>query len=175
MEQSAILGTRVKSRRQALGMTASRLAHVAGVTENAIRKIESGDSTEPRFSTGMRIAQALAVSPMELSGAQIAGAATPELAAVIRTIRSVRPVLEARGVLHLDIFGSIARGNATPTSDVDIIIDPHAETRFSLFTLGGLYEILQQQLGRNVDIVLSETISASNFAEDVKSEAVRVF
>ncbi|MGD0968141.1 MAG: nucleotidyltransferase domain-containing protein [Candidatus Aquilonibacter sp.] len=34
--------------------------------------------------------------------------------------------LEREGVEHIDIFGSVARGDARPDSDVDVIVTPYA-------------------------------------------------
>jgi predicted nucleotidyltransferase len=56
-----------------------------------------------------------------------------------------------RGARNLRIFGSVARGNATPESDIDFLVDMEAGR--SLFDLGGLLSDLQQLLGRPVDVV----------------------
>ena len=42
---------------------------------------------------------------------------------VIRTLKLVRPQLEEAGVLHAGVFGSIARGEHSPESDIDILVD----------------------------------------------------
>jgi len=54
----------------------------------------------------------------------------------------------ARGVR---IFGSFARGDAGPESDVDVLVD--LEPGRSLFDVGGLLMDLQDILGRKVDVV----------------------
>ena len=48
--------------------------------------------------------------------------------AVIDILRKHRPELERLGVRHAALFGSVARGEAGPNSDIDIAveIDPHA-------------------------------------------------
>ena len=105
-----------------------------GITENAVRKLESGDSKEPRFSTGLRIADALAVTPYQLCG-KVGGKRTggPELASVVRALREAREPLQERGVEHVSVFGSVARGDATVKSDIDLMIEPTAKRRFSPF------------------------------------------
>ena len=49
------------------------------------------------------------------------------------------------------VFGSVARGDATEDSDVDLLIKPRRGC--SLFDLGGLLEDLQELLGCRVDLV----------------------
>lgn len=51
------------------------------------------------------------------------------------------------------LFGSFARGEETPTSDVDILFVPDKSQHFSLFTMGGMYEDLKELLGREVDLI----------------------
>jgi uncharacterized protein len=155
-------------------MTAARLAAAAGVTENAIRKLEAGDSIEPRFSTGMRIAAALAIPPEELARGSLPGA-TPELAKVIAAIRAIREPLEREGIEHIDVFGSVARGDARPESDIDVIVTPRADARFSLFNLSGTGIQLERLLERRVDIVTRDVAETSKRLRGVFEDAVRAF
>ncbi len=55
------------------------------------------------------------------------------------------------GARNVRVFGSIARGDARPDSDIDVLVD--LEPGRSLFDLGGLLIDLQDLLGRNVDVV----------------------
>jgi hypothetical protein len=53
--------------------------------------------------------------------------------AVLETLRANKQELSAKyGVTRLDIFGSVARGEANGTSDVDIVIEmpPDQHTAF---------------------------------------------
>lgn len=56
-----------------------------------------------------------------------------------------------RGAYNVRVFGSAARGEAGPDSDVDFLVD--LEPGRSLFDLGGLLMDLQDLLGRDVDVV----------------------
>ncbi len=52
------------------------------------------------------------------------------------------------------LFGSFARGEQRPGSDVDILFVPDRSGKpFSLFTHGGMLMDLQELLGREVDLV----------------------
>jgi predicted nucleotidyltransferase len=56
-----------------------------------------------------------------------------------------------RGARRVRVFGSRARGDAGPESDVDILID--LEHGRSALALGGLLMDLQDLLGKKVEVV----------------------
>jgi len=60
-------------------------------------------------------------------------------------------IAAARGATNVRVFGSVARGDATSKSDVDIMID--LEAGRTLFDLSGLILDLEEILGRKVDVV----------------------
>lgn len=49
------------------------------------------------------------------------------LVAAIRALKSIRPDLERAGVRHAGVFGSVARGDDRPGSDIDIVIEIDAK------------------------------------------------
>ena len=55
------------------------------------------------------------------------------------------------GASNVRVFGSVARGDAGPDSDVDILVD--LEENRSILDLGGLLMDLQDLLGVNVDVI----------------------
>ena len=68
----------MRERRTALGFSQENLAHRAGVSLNAVHKLEAGRITDPHFSTLSGIAHALGITVAELVGEeQMAGAAAP--------------------------------------------------------------------------------------------------
>jgi len=61
-------------------------------------------------------------------------------------------------VLKAWLFGSFARGEETPQSDVDILVVlDHSQTIGMDFF--GMYEELQELLGRNVDLVTERSLA----------------
>lgn len=62
-----------------------------------------------------------------------------------------REELDAYGVEELLVFGSVARGEARPDSDVDLMVRFRRPT--SLFTLVHLKDFLESLIGRPVDLV----------------------
>ena len=62
------------------------------------------------------------------------------------------------GVQRIRVFGSVARGDAGPESDVDFLVD--VGPRHSPFFPGGLVADLEALLGRRVDVVEPEGLYA---------------
>jgi len=60
------------------------------------------------------------------------------------------------GAYNVRVFGSVARGMADETSDVDFLVD--LEEGRSLFDLGGLLMDLQDMLERKVDVVTEKAL-----------------
>lgn len=96
----------------------------------------------------------------------------PEKRAVAATIRALEPRLRAAGVKGLRLFGSVARGDATAESDVDILID--VGPKFGLLDQAGVQEALARALGRKVDVVLASGLR-KELGPNVLKDAERVF
>ena len=54
-------------------------------------------------------------------------------------------------VLRASLFGSYARGDQTPKSDIDVLVETADGT--TLFDMGGLFGDLKDALKRSVDLV----------------------
>ena len=88
---------------------------------------------------------------------------------IIHLLQSQSSVLKARGVDHLYIFGSVARGDSGPQSDVDLFMDVVPDKGFSLFDLMDIQDYLSDILQVKTDMmtrnslhpVLKESIVAS--------------
>ena len=68
--------------------------------------------------------------------------------------QTIADYFKTQPVLKAWLFGSFARGEETPRSDVDILFVPDRSGKpFTLFTHGGMLMDLQELLGREVDLV----------------------
>ncbi|MBO7465892.1 MAG: nucleotidyltransferase family protein [Bacteroidales bacterium] len=67
-------------------------------------------------------------------------------------------------VLKAWLFGSYARGEETPESDVDIIVEFDHSSPIGLFTYAQIWRELQERLGVDVDLVEEGTLKS--FAVD---------
>ncbi|HWE97876.1 MAG TPA: nucleotidyltransferase family protein [Tepidisphaeraceae bacterium] len=73
------------------------------------------------------------------------------------------------GASDVRIFGSVARGDTTESSDLDLVV--RFEPGRSLFDQGGLLMDLRDLLGIDVDVV-SEGALEGRFGKRVREEAV---
>ncbi|KKR14603.1 MAG: polymerase beta domain protein region protein [Candidatus Falkowbacteria bacterium GW2011_GWA2_39_24] len=64
----------------------------------------------------------------------------------------VVPIFQEAGFTYAGIFGSVARGEATTNSDIDLLYDHPKDLKFSLFDLAGLKIKLEDSLGLKVDL-----------------------
>jgi predicted nucleotidyltransferase len=71
---------------------------------------------------------------------------------VLDKLRTHAPELQAEGILHLALFGSTARNEAGPESDVDLMAVYDPNRTFGLFELGRIYYTLEDLLGTKVDL-----------------------
>jgi predicted nucleotidyltransferase len=74
------------------------------------------------------------------------------LAEIIRCIQRQEPELRRRGIRHVAIFGSTARGDDRPDSDVDIAVDVAPGRSFSLIRMEDTRLLLEDAIGRPVDL-----------------------
>jgi len=94
---------------------------------------------------------------------------------VLRILREREALIRARGVTRLRLFGSIARGEAGPESDVDLIADIDRSARFSLLDLVGLQYLLQDLLGREVDVGTTVDKMRPRMRQRFETDAIQVF
>jgi predicted nucleotidyltransferase len=77
-------------------------------------------------------------------------------------------------VQELSVFGSAARGDMQPESDIDILVYFKPSARIGLVKFASLNEELEGLLGRNVDLVTKVGLK-SRVRPHVLREAQRVY
>jgi len=80
------------------------------------------------------------------------------------------------------LFGSYARGEATETSDVDILVDRTGTELQGMFAMGGLYDDLSEAVGKSIDLVTTGVLSQEStkertpwFVENLKRERIKIY
>jgi hypothetical protein len=75
-------------------------------------------------------------------------------------------IAAAHGVTNVRVFGSVARGDAQPDSDIDLLVDypPH----FSLLDLANLVNELEAVVGHKIEIA-----SAAHLRDELRSYIMR--
>ena len=91
-----------------------------------------------------------------------------------RAIEKAQPAICARGGQALYLFGSHARDEAGPDSDIDVFIDKDRSRQFGFDEFMDIYFLLRERLGEKVDYGTREGLSPALRAE-IEREAIRVF
>ena len=74
-------------------------------------------------------------------------------AAIISTLKANEASLRARGVLHAALFGSRARGDYRPDSDIDIMIELAPDTVEDVYSYVNLKSYVAALFNEPVDVV----------------------
>ena len=70
----------------------------------------------------------------------------------------IRPVAEKYHLRAVYVFGSYARGEAREDSDVDLLVDTTGADLSGFFAIGGLYNDLEDALGKKIDLVTTDAL-----------------
>ena len=92
---------------------------------------------------------------------------------IVSKIKELDEPIRAKGATGLHIYGSRARGDHRPDSDLDVLVDYDPGTNFSLIELAGIQRILEEALGMEVHVGTWRGMSP-RFRSAVESEAVKV-
>ncbi|WP_369370863.1 helix-turn-helix domain-containing protein [Promicromonospora sp. Populi] len=128
-------GSDLRAARLRAGLTQRELAVRSGTSQPAIAAIEKG-ARIPAPETRVRIEMALRVRPSIL---------------LESALDQVREVLSRYRVTNPRVFGSVARGEDTESSDVDLLVTTPPD--FDIFDKALLVEALEEALGAPVDVV----------------------
>lgn len=136
------------------GLTQAQLARLSGVPQPNISAIERG-SLNPRPETLQRLWQATRLTPAR---------------AIELYADRIRELAAAHHGSNPRVFGSVARGEDRPESDIDLLVDFDSEA--SYFDLVGLRLDLEELLGRPVDVV--DDAGRNPVLDKARAEAVPV-
>lgn len=163
-------GALLRTARQQAGLSQAELAKRAGVTQSVISAYESG-ARQPSLPTLARLVEATG-SDLQVRVSSPSPARRPDglLARRVRRHRSeILAVLGHCGLTNPRLFGSVARGEEQPDSDVDLLVD--VPTGVGLFTLARCQAQLEALLGTPVDLVPAAALK-TGLADGVLAEAV---
>jgi predicted nucleotidyltransferase/DNA-binding XRE family transcriptional regulator len=161
-------GALIRQARRDAGMSQVELAARAGVTQSVVSTYESGHR-QPSLPTLAALIQAAGyelVIGMRRQPRRLSRLSGPVGRRLRRRRREVIAAAAAHGVSNLRVFGSVARGQDRPDSDVDLLADLPAG--MSMFGLGRVQADLEGIIGAPVDLV-----PAQDLKPEVRARAER--
>jgi predicted nucleotidyltransferase len=92
----------------------------------------------------------------------------------IEILRRHQGDLRARGIVHAALFGSVARGEATSASDLDVLIELDPELKLDIFAYAGLKRYVAELFEGHVDVVNKDALRP-HLRQPVSTDAVYAF
>lgn len=83
----------------------------------------------------------------------------------------VTPIAQKYGVERVYLFGSRARGDSTPESDIDLRVD---KGKIKGFAIGGLYEDLSEAFQTDLDLLTTGSLD-EDFLQKIRPEEVLLY
>ncbi len=93
---------------------------------------------------------------------------------ILDILREHEPELKAAGLVHLRLFGSVARGDATSASDIDLLFDCDEPESATLFAAYGFEDRVAEMLGAPVHLSSARHLKP-RIRERVLREAIVAF
>lgn len=147
-------GALLRSSRQRANLTQVELARRAGVTQSVISAYECG-ARQPAVSTLARLVAATGHT-LVLDTAEMSPLSGPLGRRLQEHRARLVEVAEDRGLSRLRVFGSVARSEESPDSDIDLLVD--VAPGVGLLGLARVQRDLQRILGARVDLVPSDGV-----------------
>ena len=91
---------------------------------------------------------------------------------ILRVLSAHRSVLDRYGVKSIRLFGSFARGDAAPGSDVDLLVEFEATAHVGLFEFIRLKNELSELLACEVDLATPNALHKA-MKDEILREAIR--
>ena len=96
--------------------------------------------------------------------------------------QKISPITRKYNIPAVYIFGSYARNEATENSDVDVLINREGSKIVSMFDLGALYNDLNEELGKSLDLITEDSLTQDAvkrrtpwFLENLQKEKVVIY
>jgi predicted nucleotidyltransferase len=93
---------------------------------------------------------------------------------IIAAIRGNSEAIKAEGVTKLAIFGSRARRDSRPESDIDVLIEVEPDASFSILNLIGVEHIIEDATGLQAQATMRRSIPP-RFAQRIADDILEVF
>nr|WP_325261581.1 nucleotidyltransferase family protein [uncultured Rhizobium sp.] len=95
-------------------------------------------------------------------------------AEAIEKLRRQADAIRALGATSLYLFGSVARDEAGPNSDLDLSIDYDESKKFSLVDLVGIKLFFEDELAADIDVTTRNSLHP-RLKDRIEAASVQVF
>jgi predicted nucleotidyltransferase len=96
------------------------------------------------------------------------------LEAIVVKLKALAPALRAEGVTRLYLFGSRARGDARPDSDLDVLVETTSEGETPRFDYFKALHLVEDSTGLQVQISIRNLLKP-RIAERIADDLIEVF
>jgi uncharacterized protein len=97
-----------------------------------------------------------------------------QLDTIIAKLRELTPAIRALGVTHLAVFGSRARGDARPDSDLDILVETTARGSTPPFDFFEVLHLIEDATGVSTQISMRDMLKP-RMSERIADDLIEVF
>jgi uncharacterized protein len=170
------LGETIRKARLDANLSQVELAGRAGTSQSALARYETGAAlpTLPTLerllaACGKRLEIQTPPARRPSPGSSMRGQIGPQADKLRRQRRQLLDAAERHGVGHLRAFGSVARGEATAESDIDLLVDLKPDR--TLLDLAAFRREAGEILDLPVDVATADMLKDS-IREEVLSEAL---
>ena len=164
------VGELIAKARHLAGLTQAELARRAGTSQAAIARYETNVAS-PAVATLARVLRAAGQHlELSISAAEPSDLSTSQAACLRRHRKEVINIARTFGASNVRLFGSVARGEARPDSDIDLLVDLDTDVT-GLLPVLRMNEALRELLGFTVDVSPADLLRPE-FAASVQAQAV---
>lgn len=148
-------------------MTQEQVGILAGMSKSQISRMENGKLGSPetydRILSAMGYRMVITLEDVRVSDTQT----RDYILSLLKVYYSCNK--GKYGIERIGLFGSFARDEAGPDSDVDILISLR---RPNLFTYAIISQQLETVLGRHVDMISEKSLLKDSFRQRIEKEVI---
>lgn len=90
---------------------------------------------------------------------------------ILSSLKDLQPELQKMGIAHLSVFGSVARGQSSADSDLDVLVELSRPLGLEFLTVK---YFLEDRMGRKVDLCTPKNLHPA-YREQISQEKIGIF